>query len=87
MTTTTDLIATLRGQVPVKAPGEELTADEQFRLAVAERLEKLSEALEEMLSVTNEHDDICSVGPLYNCTCYLQAAKQQARAELEGTVL
>lgn len=37
-----EMIARLRGSVPVKAPGDTLVDDEEYRLAVAERLEELT---------------------------------------------
>ena len=43
---------------------------------------RLREALKAMYDAVPEHDDNCSIGPLYNCTCDLKPANELARAAL-----
>lgn len=44
----------------------------------------LRDALQTMLNSVPEHDEHCSIGPIYKCNCDIHPAYEQARAALKG---
>lgn len=51
-------------------------------LSAAERVETLEGALHDLLAIGPDHEDRCSIGPIYNCTCDLHPARRRAAAIL-----
>lgn len=45
--------------------------------------EVLRGAIRDLLAIGPDHENSCSIGPIYNCTCDLHPARQRARQALE----